>query len=124
MEVVGMKTAAEQARMITAAWHDLQKRQEQQGRTPTAIHEVRSITFDNAADNRGVKKGLRVKLDEYQEESAVAKGVEFEPLVEKGCGDHMMVICVKEWERVVVREAREWGLEKMNPPSDTWTYLN
>jgi hypothetical protein len=73
-----------------------------------------------------VKKGLRVALDQEREEWAKKKGVAYRPLVEKGCGDHIMSLCVKEWEKRVVKKVGKewWNLKPMQCPHNVRMYLN
>jgi len=75
----------------------------------TDLHTICSITFDNAADNRGVKRGLRVALDQEREERAKKKGVACKPLVEKGCGDHIMSL--NQFTSTMYRISRRFGRE-------------
>jgi len=63
LEMIEGKTAAEQAKKVVQVWDDLRARQQRQGVQDTDLHTICSITFDNAADNRGVKRGLRVALE-------------------------------------------------------------
>jgi len=59
-------------------------------------------------------------------ERAKKKGVACKPLVEKGCGDHIMSLCVKEWEKRVAKKVGKewWNLKPMQSPHDVRTYLN
>lgn len=124
LDLVDGKTAKEQVRIIEEVWRDLQHRQERMGAQEKGLYKIRVISFDNASDNRGAKKGIHVELDRRRRESAHEIGKECEPLIEKGCGDHIAALCVREWERQVARTAQRWQLTKLLPPPDTKHYLN
>jgi len=88
------------------------------------IYEIQGIAFDNAADNRGAKGGVWAELNRVRAAKAQSHGRTCKPLVEKGCGDHLMALCSKEWEREIARVAKEWGATHLLPPPDTKNYIN
>lgn len=124
LEMVEGKTAKEQVRVIEEAWRDLQERQTKMGVAKRELYHIRAISFDNASNNRGVKKGIYVELDRRRKGIADEQGKKCHTLIEKGCSDHIAALCMKEWERTVAKKAKSWGLMKLLPPADTRHYLN
>lgn len=124
VEMVEGKTAKEQVRAIIELWEDIKSRQVRMGERVKEIYHIHGITFDNSADNRGVKGGVWVELNRAREEKACEHGCTCKPLVEKGCGDHIMALCMKGWEREIARLAKDWKATHLLPPADTKSYLN
>jgi hypothetical protein len=63
LDLVNGKMAKEQVRVIEEVWHDLQHCQERMGVQVKGLYEIWAISFNNASDNRGAKKGIHAKLD-------------------------------------------------------------
>jgi hypothetical protein len=98
LDLVDGKMAKEQVRIIEEVWHDLEHHQERMGVQGKGLYKIQAISFNNTSDNQGAKKGIHVKLDRRQRESTHKIRKECELLIEKGCGDHIAVLCVWEWE--------------------------
>ena len=74
LNLAGGKSAKEQAEIINNVWRDLKQQQQRMGVPQKELHQIQSISFDNAADNCGVKNGIRAELDQQRKESARVVG--------------------------------------------------
>jgi hypothetical protein len=98
VEMIEGKTAKEQVWAIINLWEDIKSRQVWMGERVKEIYHIQGITFNNTANNHRAKGGVWVELNRAREEKAHEHGCACKPLVEKGCSDHIMALCMKGWE--------------------------
>ncbi len=63
LNLAGGKSAKEQAEIINNVWRDLKQQPQRMGVPQKELHQIWLISFDNTADNCGVKNGICTELD-------------------------------------------------------------
>jgi len=99
-----------QVEIIRKLLQELNVYQQLLGVSQTKIYHITSLTADNTGSNTG-KNGVRGLLEKERQRVWFEEGKngECQPLVFKGCEDHIVNLASNEFEKRLVNRSESWG---------------
>jgi len=108
-------TAINQVSILKSRLAALRMLQREKGWKETKLYHVTSFTCDNTGSNTG-ENGVRGVLQREREREWEADGKpggELQPLVQKGCDDHIAHLASREFDGRLMMRAKSWNMPDM-----------
>lgn len=97
-------TGEAQAQFVISELTELKQNQKDLNMQQITLYDLKSITFDNCSSNTGEKNGLIGVLQRKRREifQSLNLNTNYENLVAKGCGDHILCLASKSFQRRLI----------------------